>query len=76
MFSFSRASDFTLVNKTTMDTVPEFDHEQAMKELVTKPRQSEWEAYVSRFQNTSAEATADDKWQVMERIYEMNSKWR
>ena len=57
-----------------MDTIPEFNHEQAMKELATKPRQSEWEAYVSRFQNTSAEATADDKWQVMERIYEMNAK--
>jgi L-rhamnose mutarotase len=56
-----------------MDTVPEFDHEKAMKELATKPRQSEWEAYVSRFQNTSAEATADDKWQVMECIYEMNA---
>ena len=55
-----------------MDTVPDFDHEKAMKELATKPRQSEWEAYVSRFQNTSAEATADDKWQVMECIYEMN----
>jgi len=55
-----------------MDTVPDFDHEQAMKVLATKPRQSEWEAYVSRFQNTSAEATADDKWQVMECIYEMN----
>ncbi|MDP4291988.1 MAG: L-rhamnose mutarotase [Bacteroidota bacterium] len=56
-----------------MDTVPDFDHEAAMKELASKPRQSEWEAYVSRFQNTSAEATADDKWQVMERIYEMNA---
>ena len=56
-----------------MDTVPEFDHEKAMKELATKPRQSEWEAYVSRFQNTSAEATADDKWQVMDCIYEMNA---
>jgi L-rhamnose mutarotase len=55
-----------------MDTIPEFDHEKAMKILATKPRQSEWEAYVSRFQNTSAEATADDKWQVMECIYEMN----
>jgi L-rhamnose mutarotase len=55
-----------------MDTIPEFDHEKAMKVLATKPRQSEWEAYVSRFQNTSAEATADDKWQVMECIYEMN----
>ena len=55
-----------------MDTVPDFDHEKAMKELAAKPRQTEWEAYVSKFQNSSAEATADDKWQVMERIYKMD----
>jgi L-rhamnose mutarotase len=54
-----------------MDTLPGFDHEKAMKELAKKPRQSEWEAYMSRFQNTSAEASADQKWQVMERIYKM-----
>lgn len=54
-----------------MDTVPDFDHEAAMTELATKPRQSEWEAYVSRFQRTSAEASADEKWQVIERIYKL-----
>jgi len=54
-----------------MDTVANFDHETAMKELASKPRQSEWEAYVSRFQKTSAEASADEKWQMMERIYKM-----
>lgn len=54
-----------------MDTVPDFDHHSAMKELATKPRQSEWEAYVSRFQKTSAEATADEKWQLMERIFKL-----
>jgi len=54
-----------------MDTVPEFDHESAMSELATKPRQSEWEAYVSRFQKTSSESTADEKWQVMERIFKL-----
>ena len=54
-----------------MDTIPEFDHDRAMEELATKPRQSEWEAFVSRFQKTSAEATADEKWQVMERIYKL-----
>ncbi len=54
-----------------MDTQPEFDHDLAMAELATKPRQSEWEAYVSRFQKTSSEATADEKWQVMERIYKL-----
>ncbi len=54
-----------------MDTVADFDHDKAMAELAGKPRQSEWEAYVSRFQQTSAEATADEKWQLMERIYKL-----
>lgn len=54
-----------------MDTIPEFDHERDMAELATKPRQSEWEAFVSRFQRTSSEATADEKWQLMERIYKL-----
>ena len=54
-----------------MDTVADFDHDKAMADLAGKPRQSEWEAYVSRFQQTSAEATADEKWQLMERIYKL-----
>lgn len=54
-----------------MDTVADFDHDAAMTILATKPRQSEWEAYVSRFQKTSANASADEKWQLMERIYKM-----
>lgn len=56
-----------------MDTVQEFDHEKAMAELASKPRQSEWEAYMAQFQNTSAEATVDEKWQLMERIYKMDT---
>jgi len=55
-----------------MDTVPDFDHDKAMAELASKPSQSEWEAYVSRFQQSSAEASADEKWQLMERIYKMD----
>ncbi len=57
-----------------MDTRPEFDHDRAMAELAAKPRQSEWEAYVSKFQKTSSEASADEKWQVMERIYKLERK--
>ena len=56
-----------------MDTVADFDHDKAMAELAKKPRQSEWEAYVSRFQQSSAQATADEKWQLMERIYKMDN---
>lgn len=54
-----------------MDTIPEFDHERDMAELATKPRQSEWEAFVSRFQRTTSEATADEKWQLMKCIYKL-----
>ena len=55
-----------------MDTVSDFDHDKAMKVLASKPRQSEWEAHVSKFQRTSTNATADEKWQLMERIYKMD----
>ncbi|MGB3779585.1 MAG: L-rhamnose mutarotase [Tunicatimonas sp.] len=54
-----------------MDTVADFNHERAMQELATKPRQSEWEAYVARFQQTEASASAKEKWQLLDRIYKM-----
>lgn len=54
-----------------MDTVGDFDHDRDMALLASKPRQSEWEAYVSKFQNSSANASADEKWVLMERIYKM-----
>ena len=57
-----------------MDTLPEFDHDRDMALLATKPRQSEWEAFVSRFQKTSSEATADEKWQIMDRIYKLDRR--
>lgn len=55
-----------------MDTIADFDHHKAMTELALKPRQSEWEAHMSQFQDSSAEATASQKWQLMERIYKMD----
>lgn len=55
-----------------MDTGADFDNDIAMAELALKPRQGEWEAYMSGFQNTSAEATAGQKWQLMERVYKMD----
>jgi hypothetical protein len=30
---------------------------------------------VSKFQNTDSDATADNKWQLMERIYEIDQKF-
>lgn len=51
-----------------MDTVSGFDHVKDMEILATKPRQAEWEAYVSKFQQSSAAASAAEKWQLAERI--------
>ena len=57
-----------------MDTVADFDHEEAFRVLATKPRQAEWEAHMAQFQDSSAEASADEKWQLMERIFELDQQ--
>lgn len=53
-----------------MDTVPEFDFDRDMARLATLPRQAEWEAYVSKFQGCAANARSDEKWQLMEMIFD------
>ena len=56
------------------EKVEEFEHVKDKNELAKKPRQQEWETCVSKFQNTDAEASAESKWQLMERIYELNQE--
>lgn len=53
-----------------MDTGDEFDFQRDMARLATLPRQAEWEAYVARFQGCSAEARSDEKWRLMDRIFD------
>ena len=57
-----------------METVLKFNHDQAMAKLATLPRQAEWEELVSKFQKTSSNASAKEKWKLMERIYKMEQK--
>jgi L-rhamnose mutarotase len=57
-----------------MDTVPDFDHDSAMSRLAALPRQAEWEAAMSRFQRTTAGASADEKWKLMDRIFKMDGE--
>ena len=52
-----------------MDTVPDFDHDKAMKLLAEKPMQKEWEEYVSAFQQAGAKAATPEKWELVERIF-------
>ena len=52
------------------DTVDDFDWERDMKRLATLPRQAEWEACVSQFQGCASDARSDEKWQLMEKIFQ------
>lgn len=54
-----------------VDTIDDFDWEKDNARLVTLPRQAEWEAYMSRFQQADENATSAEKWQLMERIFKL-----
>lgn len=52
-----------------VDAPLDFDWDSAMAKLATLPRQAEWEAFVSQFQGCDANATSDEKWQMMDRMF-------
>lgn len=52
-----------------VETPLDFDWETAMARLATLPRQAEWEAYMSIFQQADATATSAEKWQLMGRMF-------
>ncbi len=55
------------------DTTDEFDWEKDNARLATLPRQAEWEAYVAQFQGCDPSAPSTAKWQLMERIFKLES---
>ena len=52
-----------------VDTPLDFNWTEAMQRLATLPRQQEWEEYMAMFQDCRADATSDEKWQMMDRIF-------
>ena len=52
-----------------VETPLDFDWDSAMAKMATLPRQEEWEAYMSVFQQAEASASSADKWQLMERMF-------
>jgi L-rhamnose mutarotase len=54
-----------------METTKDFDFEKQMGKLAGLPRQKEWEAFVSKFQKSSANATSSEKWKRMDRIFKL-----
>lgn len=54
-----------------VETPVDFDWDASMARLATLPRQQEWEDYMSIFQDCNAGDTAEDKWQMMDRIFHL-----
>lgn len=54
-----------------VETPLDFDWATAMARLATLPRQAEWEAYMSIFQQADATATSAEKWQLMDRMFHL-----
>ena len=52
-----------------VETPLDFDWDSAMARLATLPRQEEWETYVAQFQQCNENATSDEKWRMMDRIF-------
>ena len=52
-----------------VETPLDFDWDTAMARLAKLPRQQEWEEYMAMFQHCAKDATSDEKWQMMERMF-------
>ena len=54
-----------------VDTVDDFDWEKDNARLAKLPMQDKWEAYVAQFQGCDPDAPSTAKWQLMEKIFEL-----
>ena len=52
-----------------VETPADFDWDTSMARLATLHRQQEWEDYMAIFQDCNTGDTAEDKWQMMDRIF-------
>lgn len=59
-----------------VDTADDFDWVRDNARLSTLPRQAEWEAYMSKFQEADHSTPSSEKWQLMEKIFELEKGWR
>ncbi|MDR2775289.1 MAG: L-rhamnose mutarotase [Tannerella sp.] len=52
-----------------VETPLDFNWDEAFERLAGLPRQSEWEEYMSVFQQSDPKATSSEKWKLMDRIF-------
>lgn len=62
---------FIFENKLFMvvETPEDFDWDSAFAELAKRPKQIEWEEYMSVFQDCGEGLSSTEKWQLMDRIF-------
>ena len=54
-----------------VETPLDFEWKTAFQKLATLPRQEEWERYMFVFQDADADASSDEKWQLMEQMFSL-----
>ena len=54
-----------------VETPLDFEWDTAMARMATLPKQDEWEAYMSVFQQAEAGASSAEKWQLMDRMFHL-----
>ena len=52
-----------------VETPLDFEWDSAFEKLAKLPRQSEWEEYMSIFQQSDPKASSSEKWKLMDRIF-------
>ena len=67
---------YILGNRLVMivDTPEDFNWDEAMARLATLPRQQEWEELMAVFQQCRADASSNEKWQMMRRMFHLYDK--
>ena len=54
-----------------VETKQDFDWDKDMARLGQLEKQAEWEEFVSKFQKSKPGASSSEKWQLMEKIFEL-----
>ena len=54
-----------------LETPLDFNWDEAFGRLATFEKQAEWENFMSKFQQSSEGKTSDQKWQIMEQIFNL-----
>jgi L-rhamnose mutarotase len=56
-----------------LEVPDDFDFEKSFAELAKKEKQAEWEDFVGKYQKCSQGSSSSQKWQIMDKIFDLKS---